>query len=185
MNIIRKEKLQFPYKLGLFIHLLVEKICLYLITALVVSEILIVLLRYIYGIGFLQLHDFALYSFSVLVVLSVVYCFGHDNHVRVDVFREKHSVKLKKIIDIVSVLGFLLPFYALVLYWVWPDIHYAWSIAEGSRETGGLGGLFLVKSALPVAAVLMILQGMVVVFRGGKYLFSAESTVLENGLEKS
>ncbi|WP_114284499.1 TRAP transporter small permease subunit [Candidatus Halocynthiibacter alkanivorans] len=177
--------MDYSYKLSEFLHLLVEKICLYLVCALVISEITIVLLRYIYGIGYLQLHDFALYSFSALVVLSVVYCFGRNSHVRVDVFREKHSVRLKKIVDIVSIIGFLLPFYLMILYWVWPDILYAWSIAEGSRETGGLGGLFLVKTTLPVACMLLIVQGIAVVVRGGKYLYGEGQSAAVNGSESS
>ena len=158
------------YKLGLLIHLLVEKLCLYLVAVLVICEVAIVLLRYIYGIGFLQLQDLALYSFSILVVLSIVYGFGRNEHVRVDVFRENQGQRLKRQIDAVAILLLMIPFFMLTLYWVWPDISYAWKITEGSRETGGLAGLFLVKSALPLVCILMIVQGIVVLVRGGRYL---------------
>ncbi|MEH6445962.1 MAG: TRAP transporter small permease subunit [Oceanospirillaceae bacterium] len=159
-----------PYKISLFIHLLVEKICLFLVVALVFSEICIVFLRYIYDIGFLQLHDFALYNFSALVVFSIVYTFGCNKHVRVDVFRENQSIKVQQQVDIIAVVFFLMPVFLLILYWVWSDIYYAWSIFEGSRETGGLGGLFLVKSTLPLVSLLMFIQGACVIVRRGKYL---------------
>ena len=35
----------------------------------------------------------------------------------------------------------------------------SWSIQEGSREAGGLDGVFLLKTAIPVMAVLLLLQG--------------------------
>ncbi|EPJ49733.1 MAG: hypothetical protein OFPI_22920 [Osedax symbiont Rs2] len=170
------------YKIGLLIHLLVEKLCLYLVAVLVICEIAIVLLRYIYGIGFLQLQDLALYSFSILVVLSIVYGFGRNEHVRVDVFRERQGQRLKRQIDAVAILLLMIPFFTLTLYWVWPDISYAWKITEGSRETGGLAGLFLVKSALPLVCILMITQGIVVIFRAGRYLSEKpETDVADNG----
>ena len=158
------------YQLGLFIHLLVEKLCLYLVAVLVMCEVAIVLLRYVYGIGFLQLQDLALYSFSILVVLSIVYGFGRNEHVRVDVFRERQGRRLKRQIDAVAIILLMIPYFALTLYWVWPDITYAWKITEGSRETGGLPGLFLVKTALPFVCILMIAQGIIVLIRAGRYL---------------
>ncbi|MCJ8300954.1 MAG: TRAP transporter small permease subunit [Pseudomonadales bacterium] len=168
------------YKLGLLIHLLVEKLCLYLVAVLVMCEVMIVLLRYVYGIGFLQLQDLALYSFSILVVLSIVYGFGRNEHVRVDVFRERQGRHLKRRIDAVAIILLMVPFFALTLYWVWPDITYAWKITEGSRETGGLPGLFLVKSALPLVCILMIMQGIVVLLRGGRYLQDESDTPAGN-----
>lgn len=157
-------------RINLVLHLLVEKLCSLLLLGLVVSEIATVLLRYIYDIGFLKLHDFALYSFSVLVVMSLVYTLGANKHVRVDVFREKQSPQIKQLIDIIAIVLFLIPFFSITLYWVWPDIQYAWSIYEGSRETGGLPGLFIIKSSLPLMCALMIIQSLFVVIRRGKYL---------------
>jgi len=166
--------LQYCYNLSALLHSALEKFCCYLLILLALSEISIVLLRYIYGVGYLKLQDLALYSFSALVILSVVYSFGCNVHVRVDIFREKHSHKTKRIIDILAIIFCLYPLFTITLYWVWPDIVYAWSIYEGSRETGGLAGLFLVKSLLPVVCVLMIVQGSVVIIRGGRYLLDAD-----------
>ena len=41
----------------------------------------------------------------------------------------------------------------------------AWSIREGARETGGLGGVWLVKTVLPIACVLMLVQGSALLLR--------------------
>jgi len=157
-------------KMSYYIHSAVEKVCCYLLIVLIFSEISIVILRYIYGVGFLKLHDIVLYSFSALVILSIVYSFGCNTHVRVDVLRDKHCHNTKRLIDCFSILFCLYPLFSFILYWVWPDITYAWSIFEGSRETGGLAGLFLVKSLLPLVAVLMLVQGSYVLLNGGHYL---------------
>ena len=122
----------------------------------------------------------SVYSFSGLVLMSVLYTFGRNEHVRVDVFREGHSVKIQQWVDIVSIVLFLIPFFALILYWVWPDIQYAWSIKEGSQETGGLGGLYLVKSILPMVSALMIVQGLIVILKRGVYLNAPIQAMGEN-----
>ena len=157
-------------RVSLYIHLLTKKITGYLLAILVVSQIVTVLLRYIYNTGFLALHDISLYSFGALVLLSIIYTFGKNQHVRVDVFREHQSLRVQQNVDIASMVFFLIPFYSLVLYWVWPDIQYAWSIKEGSQETGGLGGLYLVKSTLPLLCIAMLIQGLVVIMTRGVYL---------------
>jgi len=161
--------LQYWNKVSSHVQSGVEKLCSYLLIVLIFSEISIVMLRYIYNVGFLKLHDIALYSFSALVILSIVYSFGCNAHVRVDVFRDKQSDKSKRLIDKFAILFCLYPLFSFILYWVWPDIIYAWSIFEGSRETGGLAGLFLVKSMLPLVAVLMMIQGSYVLLNGGNY----------------
>jgi TRAP-type mannitol/chloroaromatic compound transport system permease small subunit len=56
----------------------------------------------------------------------------------------------------------IVPLFGLILWAGWRDIAYAWGIGEGSVTPGGLGGLYLVRTALPVAAALMIVQGLAV-----------------------
>lgn len=151
--------------IGLKLHHITGAVCIALLACLTTSEVLVVMLRYVYGIGFLQLQDFAAYSFAALLVLGVPYALARDAHVRVDVFREHQTEALKRRIDIAAVLLLLIPVFGLTLYSVWPDISYAWEIKEGSKETGGLPGLFLVKSALPLSCALMIIQGLLIVVR--------------------
>lgn len=67
--------------------------------------------------------------------------------------------------DRVGILALLFPVFGLTLYSVWPDILYSWSIREGSTETGGLAGLYLVKTCLPISCVLMMIQGMAILAR--------------------
>lgn len=152
-------------KSGLLLHRLTGLLCIFLLCGMVISEIAIVLLRYVYGIGFLQLQDFAAYSFAALVVLGIPYALADDAHVRVDVFREKQSAATRLAVDRAAVILFLMPVFMLTLTSVWPDILYSWSISEGSRETGGLPGLYLVKSALPLACILMVYQGLLILIR--------------------
>lgn len=151
--------------LGKILHQLTGNVCISLLGILIISEILIVLLRYVFGIGFLPLQNLTSYSFSALVVLGIPYALAREAHVRVDILREHQSPKLKRIIDFLAVSLLLIPIFGLIFYTVIPDIQYSWEILEGSKETGGLPGLFLIKTALPVSCVLMIIQGLALLFR--------------------
>ena len=98
--------------------------------------------------------------FGALLVLSVPYALVGDAHVRVDVFRERQSEQLRRQIDRLAVVLLLLPVFIMILWTSWPDISYAWQIFEGSKETGGLPGLFIVKTSVPISCLLMIIQGL-------------------------
>jgi TRAP-type mannitol/chloroaromatic compound transport system permease small subunit len=129
-----------------------------------VGQLTVVILRYVFGVGFIELQDAVAYSFATLVVLALPVAQALDVHVRVDVFRAGQSPKIQALFDQVGIAVFLIPVFGLTIWWVWPDVAYAWSIRERSVETGGLPGLFLVKSMLPLACVLMILQGVAGIF---------------------
>lgn len=142
------------------VNQVVRCVCQGLLAVLVVGQLTVVVLRYVFGVGFIELQDAVLYSFAALVVLGLPVAQADDAHVRVDVFRAQQSKLWQGRFDDVGVTLLLLPFFGLTILWVWPDVSYSWSIFEGSVETGGLPGLFLVKSCLPLACALMILQGL-------------------------
>ena len=142
-----------------FLHRSTMGVCLLLLVLLLCSQVSIVVLRYCFGAGFLELQDFTAYVFASLVTLSIPVALVLDRHVRVDVWREHQSTRLRRLLDRLSVIVLLLPVFLLSLYLVYPDIAYAWQIREGSQETGGLAGLYLVKSLFPLSCVLLILQG--------------------------
>jgi len=123
-----------------------------------------VLMRYLLGVGFLEIQDAVSYAFAVLVALSVAVAFDADKHVRVDVFRQSLSAKVNRVIDRIGDLVLALPVFALMLWTAFPLVRSSWAIQEGSPETGGLPGLFLVKTCLlilPALVVLFVLQRLV------------------------
>ncbi len=126
----------------------------------------IVILRYAFGVGFIELQDAAAYTFAALAILSIPVCLARNAHVRVEVVSERRTPRWRKGVDAAALLVFLVPLFGLTIWAYWPDLAYAWSIREASVETGGLPGLFLVKTVLPAAAALSILQGIAAVLRG-------------------
>ncbi|HSH43916.1 MAG TPA: TRAP transporter small permease subunit [Arenicellales bacterium] len=127
--------------------------------ALALLVLVIVVLRYCFGTGFIELEDAARYTFAVVVIFSLPVCLRRHGHVRVEVLSERLSPDYRRTVDAVALVLFLIPVFGLVIVAGWSELAYSWSIREASVETGGLPGLFIVKTALPLGALLMILQG--------------------------
>lgn len=132
------------------------RLCMALFGVMLAGQVAIVLMRYVLGVGFLELQDAVSYSFACLVVLTIPLAMRADRHVRVDVLREKMPRRWQGRVDGAGHLVFTLPVFGLLLWNAWPLIAASWAIFEGSRETGGLPGLFLVKSTVIVLCVLVL-----------------------------
>ncbi|NND92400.1 MAG: TRAP transporter small permease subunit [Granulosicoccus sp.] len=148
------------YHLCHLLHRLTLGICQALVLLLLLLQVSVVILRYCFGVGFLELQDLTAYVFASLVTLSIPVALVLERHVRVDVWRERQTRSQQSLCDRFAVWLLLVPVFLLSLYLVYPDIAYAWRIREGSRESGGLAGVYLVKTLFPLSCVLMILQGV-------------------------
>ena len=130
---------------------------------LVAMVLVNVVLRYGFGTGSIAMQDLAGYAFAVFVIISLPVCMARGGHVRVEVLSERMGPGYLRAADAVALVVFLIPLFGLIVWAGWADLVYSWRVREGSVTPGGLGGLYLVKTVLPVAAVLMIIQGIAAV----------------------
>jgi TRAP-type mannitol/chloroaromatic compound transport system permease small subunit len=145
---------------------------LVLIMALV--QFATVLTRYVYGVGSIWLQESVIYLHATLFLLAMGYALRHDAHVRVDVWYRGASARAKAIVDLVGAVVFLLPFTALVFTEALPYVMRSWRILEGSRETGGIAAVYLLKSLILVFAVTLGLQGVSLALRAWHRLRTAD-----------
>jgi TRAP-type mannitol/chloroaromatic compound transport system permease small subunit len=86
------------------------------------------------------------------------------------VFYADAGPRWRAMVDLGGALLLLLPF-MLVLGWLaLPYVARSWTILERSRESSGLPGVFLVKTLIPVFALLMALQGAAQAIRAVDWL---------------
>ena len=149
------------------LHRITLRICTVLFGLMFAAQLVIVLMRYVMGVGFLELQDLVTYSFSALVVLTIPLALRTDRHVRVDILRTGFSRRTNRRIDRWGHVAFTLPVFGLMLWNALPLIQASWAIFEGSRETGGLPGLFLVKSTVVVMSALVIVLAVIDLAGGG------------------
>ena len=89
---------------------------------------------------------------------------------RVDIFYADASPRTKALVDLCGSLLLLLPFMAVLAWFALPYVARSWAILERSRETSGLPFVYLLKTLIPLFAVLMALQGIAQAIRAALVL---------------
>lgn len=143
--------------------------------ALVVITALIVIQRYVFGVSITKLQESVIYLHSLLFLLSSASALLTGGHVRVDIVYSRLTARGKAWTDMVGVYLALIPMSWLILETSRSYVGGAWRILERSRESDGLPLVFLLKTAIPVFAVLMILQGLSMAARAALTLSGREA----------
>lgn len=132
----------------------------WLALALVLLVFAIVVLRYGFEIGSIAAQEGALFLHALLFLFGAGYTLKHDGHVRVDIFYRRFSPTRQAWVDLLGSLLLLLPVCLFIIVSSWDYVSSAWALREGSREAGGLPGVFLLKTSIPIMAGLLLLQGL-------------------------
>jgi TRAP-type mannitol/chloroaromatic compound transport system permease small subunit len=140
--------------------------CLYLVLA----EFAVVVMRYLLGIGSIRLQESVLYAHAALFLLAAAWTLRIDGHVRVDVFYAQAAPRTKAMVDLFGTIVFLFPVVIAVAVLSVPYIARSWKILEGSREASGLPFVYLLKTLIPLFAVLLGLQGIAQAIRAALVL---------------
>lgn len=132
----------------------------WLTLAMVLITFGVVILRYVYAIGWVWLQESYVWLHGVVFMVGAGYTLLHNGHVRVDVIYRPGSARYKAIVDLLGSLLLLMPLIVLIAIVSYDYVFDSWMRLEESREAGGLPGLFLLKSVLLVFCALLGLQGL-------------------------
>jgi len=132
----------------------------WLALVVVLLEFALVVARYALALGSIWVSETVIYAHATLFMLAAAWTLRAGGHVRVDVFYAEASPRTKAIVDLVGSLLLLLPFMLLLLWLSVPYAARSWAILERSQELSGLPLVFVLKTVIPVFAVLMALQGI-------------------------
>ena len=127
---------------------------------LVALVIIVVLSRYLLGIGSIAIQESVAYVHAVIFMLGLAFTLQRGGHVRVDIFYRDFSARRKAIVDLIGTVIFLLPFCGLILFGSWDYVMASWSIKESSSETGGIAAVYLLKTLMLFMPITLALQGL-------------------------
>ena len=119
-----------------------------------------VLLRYVFNFSTAALYEMEWPLFAIIFLLASPYTLQKNKHVRVDVFYNNFSKRKKNIIDLIGNIIFLIPFSFIIFYTSLPFVEDSYSILESSPDPGGLPYRFIIKSIIPIAFFLLMIQGI-------------------------
>ncbi len=108
------------------------------------------------GNAYLSLQTFA---YNLIFMIGAAYVFKSDSHVRVDIVFSRLSQKAKTWVDILGTVFFLWPFCWMGIFFSRKYVASSWSKLELSGDPGGIP-FYIVKTVIPIAFVLLIIQGL-------------------------
>ncbi|MEW8324742.1 MAG: TRAP transporter small permease subunit [Candidatus Thiodiazotropha taylori] len=132
---------------------------------MVLVTVAVVVLRYVFQLGWIWLQESVTFMHAALFLVGAAYTLKHEGHVRVDILYRKFSERGRAWVDLLGTLTLLLPVCLFIFFISWDYVAKSWALFEGSREVGGLEGVFLLKSLILVMAVLLVLQGLSLAIR--------------------
>ncbi len=116
-----------------------------------------VVARYVFQRVWIPLQELVVYWHATVFMLGAILTWLGNRHVRVDIFQQAFPARGKQKVETFGRWFLLLPFMIFMAVISFDYVYQAWLRQEGSAETGGLGGVYLIKSLLLLVPVLFIL----------------------------
>lgn len=132
---------------------------------MMVMTCLVVIARYVFNIGATPVQEATMYLHGMVFMLGISYTLQQAGHVRVDIIYNKFSASGQALVNLFGSLFLLMPTAGFIF---WSSIDYvglSWSFKESSPAPGGLPFVYLLKTLIPLMAVLLFYQGIVELLR--------------------
>ncbi len=132
-----------------------------------------VIMRFTFNAPTIWCHELALHFFGAYAVLAGPYVLLHDEHVKIDIFYNLFSTRGRAIIDSFTYLLFFM-FIGLLF---WHGLHIgmrAFELKQTVSPSPWASPLWPVKLSIPLAAFLMLLQGLAKYIRTLKIAFTGK-----------
>ncbi len=137
---------------------------------MVLLVFLVVIMRYVFNEGSIQLQESITYLHGMVFLLAAGFTLQQDEHVRVDVFYGRFNHQKRAWVDMLGTLVLLFPVCIYIVLMSYDFIILSWKINESSGEAGGVPGLYLLKSLIIIMPVLLMIQGLAWIISRGLFL---------------
>jgi TRAP-type mannitol/chloroaromatic compound transport system permease small subunit len=132
---------------------------------MVLATVTVVVLRYAFDRGAIVLQESVMYMHGLAFMLGIPYALKADAHVRVDLVYGRLGPRARAAVNLAGHLLFLFPVSITIILFSYGYVASSWRILERSAEVGGIPGVFLLKTLIPLMAGLLLLQGVAEVGR--------------------
>jgi len=125
-----------------------------------------VLFRYVWHVSSVAEQELEWHVLAVIALLGASYTLQQGEHVRVDIFYQHYSLRVKRWMDVLVPLLVVVP---TGLFIAWLALHFvgqSWEVAEGSPDPGGLPARYLLKAFVPLGFFLIAVQGIAMTLSG-------------------
>tara|TARA_B100000575_G_C23026470_1_gene591078 strand:+ start:348 stop:839 length:492 start_codon:yes stop_codon:yes gene_type:complete len=136
----------------------IGKLVSWCLLLMVILTCIIVILRYVFNIGFIWMQELVRFLYAAVFLICAAFTFSADEHVRVDIFYSRLSIKKKKIVNLLGNIFLLLPVCITILLYSFNYVVNSWVQLEGSLEERGLHLVYIMKSFIWIFAIMLIIE---------------------------
>jgi TRAP-type mannitol/chloroaromatic compound transport system permease small subunit len=145
------------------------------LTFFMILAVCFVVVSRFFGIELIKLNELITYMHAAVFMMAIGWTLQRDGHVRVDIFYRQYSEAQRAWINILGSLLFTIPFMVFIGVGSWDFVIESWRINEGSNDSGGLALVFLLKSLIPLMALSVVLQSLVIIASNLIFLMTGSS----------
>ena len=124
-----------------------------------------VIMAYVFNAPTLWNFDFSMQMYGAILMMSGAYCLATESHVRGDVIYRLFKPRVQGWIDLILYFIFFFPGVLALTFYGYDYAALAWKIKETSWSSPAQIQIYMVKFMIPIAGVLLTLQGISEVFR--------------------
>ena len=136
----------------------------WLLLCMVLLTCLIVILRYLFNIGFIWMQELVRFFYAAVFMLCAAYTLVENAHVRVDIFYSKMSEKNKNLVNVLGSIFFLIPVCFITFFYSFSYVINSWMQLEGSLEERGLHAVFIMKTFIWLFSFMLFAQALSIIF---------------------
>ncbi|MEJ2393052.1 MAG: TRAP transporter small permease subunit [Gammaproteobacteria bacterium] len=135
-----------------------------------------VLARYIWHVGSVAEQELEWHVLAVIAMMGASYTLQQGEHVRVDIFYQYYSERLKQWLDVLIPLLIIVPTAIFIAYVSLRFVQMSYNLHEGSPDPGGLPARYLLKAFIPFGFGLVGIQGVAMFLDGLVKLLQSRQT---------
>lgn len=146
-----------------FLNAIVRRIAetaAWLNVALIAVILLQVVMRYGFNKGLVPLEELMWHLFAIAFMFGMAYSITNDSHIRVDIVHMNLPRRAQHVLEILGILLLLFPFLWILFDHSIGWAYEAWRVGESSANPTGLPHRWIIKSVVPLTALLMFIAAL-------------------------
>ena len=124
-----------------------------------------VVMAYVFNAPTLWNFDYSLQMYGAIIMMSGAYCLAQESHVRGDVIYRLFKPRTQGWIDFILYFIFFFPGVIALAFYGYEYALFSWKVKESGWSSPAQIQIYMLKSLIPVAGILLTIQGVAEVFR--------------------
>lgn len=144
---------------------------------LIAAIIIQVVLRYVFGLGLVQLEELQWHLYCVNVIFGLAYCMSMDSHIRLDLIHDKLSRRTKEKIEIIGILVLVMP---LIYVFFMHSVDFLWEAIRTNERSDSPVGLccrWIPKGLIPISMIMLFAASVARLVKAFHYLKNSKKGV--------